>query len=182
MFDCWRSDFDRCSFKGLCLPLSVGTCLRALHTVYALKNDNSVCRHACSFLIKCFYDFQLWFSLLSCMCTQPNHTVADKSPNYWGCSCCYNNSAVVLICWLSARLVFWIVSPQLLFYLCVSVCTFNWCDDTGSLSLSLPFIPGWYIAQSLSGHEILPCCLGQKKEYLIFSNIKIPSKGLIRIN
>lgn len=77
------------------------------------------------------------YGLLSPHACAHNHTVADKSPNYWGCSYSYNNSAVVLNCWLSACLVFWIDSPQPLF-----MCVYTWTDVMTLITLAfLPFYP-----------------------------------------
>ena len=55
-------------------------------------------------------------------CARRTNTVADKSPNYWGLSYSKKNSVVVLICWFSACLLFWIVSLQP--FLCV--CVYIW--------------------------------------------------------
>lgn len=72
------------------------------------------------------------------------NTVADKSSNCWNLFQSKNNFVMVLICWLSACLLFWIVSLQLFWYARACVCVHLDCfDDTVFVSLFLALYPKW---------------------------------------
>lgn len=125
MLDCWSSDFGRCLIKGcsvfLCLLVSVSVSMSPHQcALYAVRMTSECADMPAHSTLNASMTFS--YCSLSCMCMQPKHTVADKLLNCLSSVICKNNSVVVLICWLSAHLKFWIVSLQPLFiFLCVYI-------------------------------------------------------------